>query len=128
MYLAVSDGVALLFLFVVLPVILGLAITALVQWRSAPVPTEHLTSELLRNGTATEATLIDWSAPGVSFVDLRPMVTFRVALPDRDPAEMLITQSVPRGALRSIREGMKVTVLLSADGTAGAIAFSEEPG
>lgn len=118
---------ALLFLFVVLPVFLALAVAALVQWRSAPVPAELRTSDLLRDGTPGEATVLEWRTPGQSFLDRRPMVTFRLSLagPGHESEELHITQSVTRDVLRSLEPGMTVDVRLSPDRKAGAIVFPE---
>ena len=124
--MALSDGVALLFLFVILPVFLALAVAALVQWRSAPVPPELRTSDLLRAGSPGEATLLEWRTSGQSFLDRRPMVTFRLSLAGADPTELHITQSVTRAVLRSLERGMTVDVRLSPDRKAGAIVFGEE--
>lgn len=90
---------ALLILFVVVPVVAAVAVIAFEQWRSPTVPAGYLTSELLRDGTPATATLLDWQTRGQSFLDQRPMVTFRVAVHDDEPAELTITQSVPRGVL-----------------------------
>ena len=123
---ALSDGMALLFLFVILPVFLALAVAALVQWRSAPVPQELRTSDLLRDGAPGEATLLDWRTPGQSFLDRRPMVTFRLSLSGVDGAELFVTQSVTRAVLRSLERGMIVDVRLSPDRRAGAIVFPDD--
>jgi hypothetical protein len=120
----VSQGTALLFLFVVVPVLAAVVVVAFVQWRSPSVPAEHLTSDLLRNGTPVTATLLEWHTPGQSFLDQRPMVTFTVAVPEHDPAELRITQSVPRGLLRELEAGMLLDVRLSRDGRAGAVVLS----
>ena len=122
----VSQGTALLILFVVVPVVAAVAVIAFVQWRSPTVPAGYLTSELLRDGTPATATLLDWQTPGQSFLDQRPMVTFRVAVHDDEPAELTITQSVPRGVLHRMKPGMRLDVRLSKDGLAGAVAFEQE--
>lgn len=120
-----SQGLALLLLFVVMPIVLGVAVAALVQWRSSPVAADELTSEVLRTGEPARATVLDWRSPGQSFVDRRPMVTFRVALVDGGH-ELHITQSVPRIVLRRMQKGMTVDVRLSPDRASGAIVLPEE--
>jgi hypothetical protein len=122
----VSQGTALVLLFVVVPVVAAVAVVAFVQWRSPAVPEGHLTSEVLRHGTPADATLLEWRTPGQSFLDARPMVTFRVALRDKEPAELDITQSVPRGILRAMKPGMPLAVRLSHDGLAGAVVLDPE--
>ena len=117
-----SLGTALLLLFVVVPVFVAVAVVALVQWRSPDVPAEHLTSELLRDGTPANGTLVEWHITGQSFLDRRPMVDFRVAVREDEP-ELSITQSVPRDVLRHMKPGMPVEVRLSKDGLAGAVVF-----
>ena len=121
-----SQGVALLLLFVVVPVVAAVAVVALVQWRSPAVPAGHRTSELLRDGIRTTATLLDWHTPGQSFLDRRPMVSFRVAVHDAAAAELTITQSVPRGVLHRMKPGMPLDVSLSKDGLAGAVVFQRD--
>ena len=122
----VSQGMALLILFVVVPVVAAVAVVAFVQWRSPRVPAGHLTSELLRDGTPAQATLLDWRTPGQSFLDRRPMVTLRVAVHDDESAELTITQSVPRAVLHRMKPGMRLDVRLSEDGLAGAVAFEDD--
>lgn len=120
-----SQGLALLLLFVVMPIVLGVAVAALVQWRSSPVAADELTSEVLRTGEPAQATVLDWRSPGQSFVDRRPMVTFRVALLDGGD-QLHITQSVPRIVLRRMQKGMTVDVRLGPDRASGAIVLPEE--
>ena len=117
-----SLGTALLLLFVVMPVVVAVGVVALVKWRSPDVPAEHLTSELLRDGTPAKGTLVEWHITGQSFLDRRPMVDFRVALREDEP-EVSITQSVPREVLHRMKPGMPVDVRLSEDGSAGALVF-----
>ena len=117
---------ALLLLFVVVPVVTAVAVVALVQWRSAAVPAGYRTSDLLRDGTPATATLIEWRTPGQSFLEARPMATFRVAVADHEPGELSITQSVPRAVLRRMKPGMDLNVRLSPDGLAGAVVFARE--
>lgn len=124
MVVAVSQGAALLLLFVVLPLVLAAAIAWLVQSRSEPFPPELRTSNLLRDGDPAEATLLDWRSPSQSFLDRHPMITFRVAVGAGVPFELDITQSIPRALLRSLEKGDIVDVRLSADRTAGAIVLS----
>lgn len=119
----VSQGTALLILFVVVPVVAAVAVIAFVQWRSPTMPAGYLTSELLRHGTPAQATLLDWKTPGQSFLDLRPMVTLRVAIDDDEPSELTITQSLPRGVLHRMKPGMRLDVRLSKDGLAGAVVL-----
>ncbi|HVE95208.1 MAG TPA: hypothetical protein VNB24_09820 [Acidimicrobiales bacterium] len=126
MVLAVSQSVALLLLFVVLPLVLAYVIARLVQWRSEPFPAELRTSTILRDGDSAEGELIDWRSPAQSFLDRHPMVTFRVAVAGREQYEIRITQSVPRGVLRHLERGMTVPIRLSADRTHGAIVFHEK--
>ena len=121
-----SLGTALLLLFVVVPVVVAVGVVALVQWRSPDVPAEHLTSELLRDGTPAKGTLVEWHITGQSFLDRRPMVDFRVALREDEAAELSITQSVPRDVLHRIKPGMPVEVRLSKDGVAGAVVFEPD--
>ena len=124
MVLAVSQGVALLFLFVALPLVLAAAIAWLVQSRSEPFPPELRTSSLLRDGQPAEGTLLDWRSPAQSFLDRHPMITFRVSIAADVPFELDITQSIPRALLRSLEKGDMVDVRLSADRTVGAIVLS----
>lgn len=126
MVLAVSQGVVLLLLFVVLPLVLAVGVAALVQWRSQPFPPELRTSSILRDGDPAEGELIDWRSPAQSFLDRHPMVTFRVAVVGAEATEIHITQSVPRGVLRRLERGMTVPIRLSADRAHGAIVFGEE--
>lgn len=121
-----SLGTALLLLFVVVPVVVAVAVVALVEWRSPDVPAEHLTSELLRDGTHANGTLLEWHITGQSFLDRRPMVDFRVAVHEDEPAELSITQSVPRDLLHRMKRGMPVEVRLSKDGVAGALVFERD--
>ena len=120
-----SLGSALLLLFVVVPVVLAVAVIALVQWRAPEVPAEHLTSELLRDGTRANGTLVEWHITGQSFLDRRPMVDFRVAVREDEP-ELSITQSVPRDVLNRMKPGMPVEVRLSEDGSAGALVLDPD--
>ena len=119
-------GTALLLLFVVVPVVVAVAVVALVQWRSPEVRPEHLTSELLRDGTPAKGTLLEWHLTGQSFLDRRPMVDFRVAVLEDESEEMSITQSVPRDVLHRMEPGMPVEVRLSKDGCAGALVFEPD--
>lgn len=117
-----SPGAALL-LFVVLPIVLGVAVIAWVQRHAPAVTAGHRTSDLLRDGIPATGTLIDWRTPGQSFLDSRPMTTFRVTLHGDEPVELSITQSVPRGVLSSMKPGMEVDVRLSEDRSAGAVVL-----
>jgi hypothetical protein len=123
MAFAVSDGVALLLLFVVLPLVLAYAIARLVQSRSDPFPPERRTSVLLRDGEAAEGRLLDWRSPAQSFLDRHPMVTFHVAVEGATPFDIDITQSVPRDVLRRLERGSLVELRLSPDRVSGAIVF-----
>ncbi len=123
MMFGVTQGTALVFLFVILPVLLAVVVAWFVERRSAPFPAEHRTSHLLREGTPAEATLIDWRLPPQPFLDRHPMVTFDVEVAGDPPAAMQITQSVRRPVLRSLEKGMTVDIRLSPDRAAAAIVF-----
>jgi len=120
---AVSQSVALLLLFIGLPLVLAYVVARLVQWRSEPFPPELRTSAILRDGEPAEGVLNDWRSPSQSFLDRHPMVTFRVSVSGASPFDIEITQSVPRPILRQLERGMTVPLRLTADHAHGAIAF-----
>lgn len=121
MVFGLTQGAALVFLFVILPVLLAVVVFLYVERHSEPYPAEHRTSNILREGTPSEATLLDWRLPPQSLLDRHPMVTFDVEVAG---APMQIIQSVPRTVLRSLEKGMTVDIRLSSDAAVGAIVFT----
>lgn len=117
-----SQTVALLLIFVVLPFVVAPIVVALVARRSPSLPAEYRTSELLAHGEVHRGEIVEWTNRG-QFLDRRPMVSMRVRVGDE---EMIITQSVPRRLLPKVRAGAEVDVRLSADHKAGAVVLPED--
>jgi hypothetical protein len=130
---ALSQASGLLLLFVVLPFVVGGIVMGLVSWRSNSVAPAHRTSDLLEHGEPGRAEVLDLRTLG-SFVDVRPMVAFRLSVrpglagEETDTFELVVTQSIPRRLAAALQPGMVLEVRLSADHTAGAIVVPAEAG
>ena len=111
---------ALLLLFVVLPVVLGVVVIALVGRGGPTVAPELRTSSLLQDGEPAKAELLQWKRSGALFLDRRPMVAFRVRVVG-ESTELTIVQSIPAGLVRDLEKGMTLDVRLSPDRSAGAV-------
>ena len=128
MVLALSGATELLLLFVVLPFVVGGIVMGLVSWRSKDVEPAHRISALLEHGDPGQAEVIELRRLG-TFLDVRPMVAFRLAvragLPgeDVDSFELVVTQSVPRRVAAALEPGMVFEVRLSSDHTHGALVM-----
>jgi len=121
---AITQALALLLLFVVLPFAVAGAVISFVWWRSKDGPAPVRTSDILATGDPGEAEVLTVKAMG-GFLDVRPMVRMglRVQASDGRPFELEVTQSVPRASLRDIRPGMRVEVRLTADRSRGAVVL-----
>ena len=128
MLLALTPATELLLLFIALPFAVGAIVMGLVSWRSQGGAPVHRTSVLLEHGEPARAELLELRTLG-SFVDVRPMVAFRLAVrtgpagDDADPFELVVTQPVARRVAAALQPGMVLEVRLSADHTAGALVM-----
>ena len=116
---------ALLLIFVVLPIVVAPIVVWVVSRRSPSLPPEYRTSELLAHGEIHRGEVLEWVNRG-QFLDPRPMVSVRLRVDDAEPFELVVTQSVPRRLLGKLRAGANVEVRLSADHRAGAVVLSED--
>ena len=127
--LGVTQAQALLFLFVVLPVILAGVVVALVSWRSSSDPPPVRTSTILATGLPATAEVLSIKPVGL-LLDVRPMVRLLLRVdagPDEALFELEVTQSLPRAVARAIRPGDVVEVRVTADRSAGAVLSGEPP-
>jgi len=126
--LALSQSLALLLLFVVLPFAVAAGVIAFINWRSESGPPPVRTSELLASGERAEAEIVSVRPLG-GFLDVRPMVKLRLSVrADGGPAfELEVVQSFPRPTSRQLRVGDRVEVRLSADRRAGAVVPPADP-
>jgi hypothetical protein len=124
-----SQGQGLLVLFVLLPVVLAVVVILFVSWRTSGDPKPVLTSEILAHGLPGEGEILSVKALG-GILDIRPMVRFvlRVtALPDEDPFDLEVIQSLPRGVISEFRRGDVVEVRLTPDRSRGAVVWGVQP-
>ena len=118
-----STNAALLVIFVVLPLIVAPVVVMFVARRSPAVPPEHRTSWLLENGEPMSGELVSWKNKGPFLLDSRPMVAFVITV---DGERVDITQSVPRGVIAKLSEGMTLDLRVSPDRRAAAIVLPVE--
>ncbi len=102
---------ALLLIFIVLPIVLVGPVIWYVSWRNRDDQPAMLTSEVLATGEPARAEIIAMKAYG-GFLDARPMVRFSLRVDGRD---VDTTQSVPRDILRTLAPGMQVDVRITTD-------------
>jgi len=127
--LAMTQALALLLLFVVLPFAVAGGVISFVSWRSKGGPAPVRTSDILATGDPGEAEVLTVKAMG-GFLDARPMVRMglRVQTGGASAFELEVTQSIPRSSLRDIRPGMRVDVRLTPDHSRGAVVLPGPPG
>ena len=120
-----SQALALLLLFVVLPFVVAGLVIAFVSWRASGGPPPIRTSEVLATGEAGSAEVLAVKPMG-GFLDPRPMVRMdlRVRVGATEEFELQVTQSIPRGRLRDIRPGETVEVRVTGDRSAGAVLLA----
>jgi hypothetical protein len=122
--LATSQQGALLLLFVVAPLVVGVVVALLVSWRSPTVPPGHRTSELLAHGEPALGEVVTLRKLG-SVLDVVPMVGVRLRITSGTAGsfEVGLTQAIPRRVLRDLHPGAVVNVRLAADRSTAAIVL-----
>ncbi len=122
--IGMTQGAALLLLFVVLPFAVAGAVIAFVTWRSRGGPAPVRTSEILRSGDEGQAEVLSVKATG-GFLDPRPMVRIRlrVTVPGEPGFELDATQSIPRALLRDLKPGDQVAVRVTSDRSHAAVVL-----
>jgi len=125
---AMTQALALLLLFVVLPFVVAGGVIAFVSWRSKGGPAPVRTSDILATGDPGEAEVLTVKAMG-GFLDARPMVRMglRVQAGGSAPFDLEVTQSIPRGSLRDIRPGVRVEVRVTPDRSRAAVVLAGPP-
>ena len=123
---AVTVGVALLVLFVVVPFGVAAAVIWFVSWRSSKGPAPIRTSDVLRDGEAAPAEVLTLRNLG-TILDVRPMVRVGLRISPSDGAtfDLEVTQAVSRGGLRQIRVGDRVEVRYLPDRSSAALVTGE---
>jgi hypothetical protein len=127
--LGLTQGQALVLLFFVLPFLVAGVVIALVSWRSSGGPAPVRTSDILATGQPAEAKVLALKSLG-NILDMRPMLRFSLQVnpgAGEEPFELVVVQSLPRGAAREIRPGDVVEVRLTADRSAGAVVWGGPP-
>jgi len=121
---ALTQGLALVFLFVVLPFAVAAGVLWWISWRSGRGPAPVRTSEVLATGDPARADVLSIRSMG-GLLDARPMVRFglRIDTPDGADLELEVTQSVPRSVLREVQIGDRVEVRLTPDRSHAAIVL-----
>ncbi len=122
--MSVSQSLALVALFVLLPIVVGGIVMALISWRAPRVPAGTRTSELLAHGEPGQAEVVAMRALG-GFLDMRPMVRIQLHVhPERgEDFDLTVVQAVPRRQLDDVRPGADVVVRLTPDHSAGAVVL-----
>jgi hypothetical protein len=124
MVLALTQGLELLALFVILPFVVAAGVIRFVSWRSREQTPPVRTSDVLATGQAASGEVLAIKNFG-GFLDVRPMVRFTLRVADAgEPFELEVTQSIPRPLLRDIATGDVVEIRLTPDHQNGAIVFA----
>jgi len=123
-----TQALALLLLFVVLPFAVAGGVIGFVSWRSKDDPPPVRTSDILATGDPGEAEVLTVKAMG-GFLDARPMVRMglRVQAGGATPFDLEVTQSIPRSSLRDIRPGVRVEVRVTPDRSRAAVVLAAGP-
>ncbi len=126
---ALSQGVALLGLFVVLPFVVAGAVIVFVSWRSSRGPAPLRTSEILASGDRAEADVLSVRNLG-TVLDVRPMVRLDLRIRmggSAAPFDRSVTQSVPRAMVRDLEPGAVVEVRVTPDRADAAVVVGALP-
>ncbi|GAC1587704.1 MAG: hypothetical protein NVS3B21_02850 [Acidimicrobiales bacterium] len=118
----------LLLLFVVAPFLVAALVLGVIAWttRNDDVPVR--TSTVLQTGRQEWAEIIRMRTLG-SVLDLRPIVEVVVRIADEQdgPHDMIVTQAIPRRAVRTLRPGDRVELRVLAEYSAAAIVLPDRP-
>ncbi len=126
--LAITQALALVLLFVVLPFGVAAAVIAYVSWRSGRGPAPVRTSQILATGDPGHAEVLTIKSMG-GFLDPRPMVRLGLRITDirgEAPFDVEVTQSLPRASLRDLHAGDVVEVRVTADRTHAAVVLGAD--
>ena len=118
----------LLLLFVVAPFLVAALVIGVIAWTSRNEEVPVRTSTVLRTGEREWAEIIRVRNLG-SPLDLRPMVevTLRIAGSPGDAQDVVVTQAIPRRAVRTLRPGRQVELRVLAERSAAAIILPDRP-
>jgi hypothetical protein len=121
--LALTQGLELLALFVVLPFVVAVGVIWFVSWRADGQTPPVRTSEVLATGDEASGEIVNIKTFG-GFLDTRPMVRFALRVTaDGEPFDLDVTQSIPRSTLRDLSRGDVVKLRVTRDRRAGAIVL-----
>jgi hypothetical protein len=124
--LALTQGLELVFLFLILPFVVAAGVIWFVSWRNDTGTPPLRTSQVLASGTPATArvTAVKMFA---NFLDARPMVHLALEVElDGSHFALDVTQSFPRMIAKAFRPGDTVEVRVSADRQAGAVVVPEQ--
>ncbi|GAC1374719.1 MAG: hypothetical protein NVSMB4_02430 [Acidimicrobiales bacterium] len=123
-----SLTLALLLLFVVAPFLVAGLVIGVIAWTTRKDELPVRTSMVLRTGRQVWAEVIRVRNLG-SVLDVRPMVEVTVRIADEQTGnqEVMVTQAMPRRAVRSLRPGAHVELRVLADSSAAAIVLPDPP-
>ncbi|GAC1308773.1 MAG: hypothetical protein NVSMB16_05080 [Acidimicrobiales bacterium] len=116
----------LLLLFVVAPFLVAGLVVGVMAWTSRKDEPPVRTSTVLRTGRQVWAGVVRVRNLG-SVLDVRPMVevTVRIAGEHTGTREVIVTQAMPRGAVRSLRPGDQVELRVLPEHSAAAIVLPD---
>ncbi|GAC1544262.1 MAG: hypothetical protein NVS3B12_32950 [Acidimicrobiales bacterium] len=123
-----SLTLALLLLFVVAPFLVAGLVIGVIAWTTRKDELPVRTSTVLRTGRQVWAEVIRVRNLG-SVLDVRPMVEVTVRIADEPTGnqEVMVTQAMPRRAVRRLRPGAQVELRVLAEPLAAAIVLPDPP-
>ncbi len=124
--LALTQGLELVLLFLVLPIIVAAGVLWFVSWRNDTGTAPIRTSQVLATGTPATAEVTAVEMFG-NFLDARPMVRLGLDVTLEGAHFPLdVTQSFPRTIAKMFRPGDTVEVRVTDDRQAGAVVVEDQ--